>query len=107
MAVGALGSESWVMSCRHVLALDSGGTSPSPVPARARCDPGPGASTYPPLVPGRVAGFEEAVEGVDLVVWGVLPGAVTLVGGAIVIGAGLFLIRREAVSRSRDDEPLP
>mgnify|MGYP006376989833 FL=1 len=43
----------------------------------------------------------------DLVVWGVLPGAVTLVGGAIVIGAGLFLIRREAVSRSRDDEPLP
>ncbi len=43
----------------------------------------------------------------DLVVWGVLPGAVTLVGGAIVIGAGLFLIRREAVLRSRDDEPLP
>ena len=43
----------------------------------------------------------------DLVVWGVLPGAVTLVGGAIVIGAGLFLIRREAGSRSRDDEPLP
>ena len=43
----------------------------------------------------------------DLVVWGVLPGAVTLVGGAIVIGAGLFLIRREAGVRSRDDEPLP
>ncbi len=43
----------------------------------------------------------------DLVVWGVLPGAITLVGGAIVIGAGLFLIRREAASRSRDDEPLP
>ena len=43
----------------------------------------------------------------DLVVWGVLPGAITLVGGAIVIGAGLFLIRREAGSRSRDDEPLP
>jgi len=43
----------------------------------------------------------------DLVVWGVLPGAITLVGGAIVIGAGLFLIRREAGLRSRDDEPLP
>jgi len=43
----------------------------------------------------------------DLVVWGVLPGAVTLVGGAIVIGAGLFLIRRETALRSRDDEPLP
>jgi drug/metabolite transporter (DMT)-like permease len=43
----------------------------------------------------------------DLVVWGVLPGAVTLVGGAIVIGAGLFLIRREAALHSRDDEPLP
>jgi drug/metabolite transporter (DMT)-like permease len=43
----------------------------------------------------------------DLVVWGVLPGAVTLVGGAIVIGAGLYLIRHEAGIRSRDDEPLP
>ena len=43
----------------------------------------------------------------DLVVWGVLPGAVTLVGGAIVIGAGLYLIRHEARLRSRDDEPLP
>ena len=43
----------------------------------------------------------------DLVVWGVLPGAVTLVGGAIVIGAGLYLIRREAALPSRDDEPLP
>jgi drug/metabolite transporter (DMT)-like permease len=35
----------------------------------------------------------------DLVVWGVLPGAVTLVGGAIVIGAGLYLIRHEARRR--------
>jgi drug/metabolite transporter (DMT)-like permease len=43
----------------------------------------------------------------DLVVWGVLPGAVTLAGGAIVIGAGLVLIRRETGLRSRDDEPLP
>jgi drug/metabolite transporter (DMT)-like permease len=43
----------------------------------------------------------------DLVVWGVLPGAVTLAGGAIVIGAGLYLIRREAALPSRDDEPLP
>ena len=30
----------------------------------------------------------------DLVIWGVLPGAVTLVGGAIVIGAGLYLMAR-------------
>jgi drug/metabolite transporter (DMT)-like permease len=43
----------------------------------------------------------------DLVVWGVLPGTVTLVGGAIVIGAGLYLIRHEARLRRRDDEPLP
>jgi len=31
----------------------------------------------------------------DLVIWSVLPGAVTLVGGAIVIGAGLYLLARE------------
>lgn len=31
----------------------------------------------------------------DLVVWHVLPGAVTLAGGAIVIGAGLYLLARE------------
>ena len=44
----------------------------------------------------------------DLVVWGVLPGAVTLAGGAIVIGAGIYLIRRESGFQSRaDDEPLP
>lgn len=36
----------------------------------------------------------------DLVIWRVLPGAVTLVGGAVVIGAGLYLMRREARSRS-------
>jgi len=36
----------------------------------------------------------------DLAIWGVLPGAVTLVGGAIVIGAGLYLLRREARSRA-------
>ena len=32
----------------------------------------------------------------DLAVWGVLPGPVTLAGGAVVVGAGLYLIRREA-----------
>jgi drug/metabolite transporter (DMT)-like permease len=32
----------------------------------------------------------------DLVVWGVLPSAITVAGGLIVIGAGLYLIRREA-----------
>lgn len=31
----------------------------------------------------------------DLAIWRVLPGAVTLVGGSIVIAAGLFLIERE------------
>jgi len=36
----------------------------------------------------------------DLAIWGVLPGTVTLAGGAIVIGAGLYLLRREARSRS-------
>jgi hypothetical protein len=42
------------------------------------------------------------------VVWGVLPGAVTLVGGAIVIAAGLYLIHREAAFRSPGDgESLP
>jgi len=35
----------------------------------------------------------------DLVVWHVLPGVVTLLGGAIVIGAGLYLLRRETRSR--------
>jgi drug/metabolite transporter (DMT)-like permease len=31
----------------------------------------------------------------DFAIWRVLPGAVTLLGGAIVIGAGLYLISRE------------
>jgi len=31
----------------------------------------------------------------DLLVWHVLPGAVTVAGGAIVIGAGLYLLQRE------------
>jgi drug/metabolite transporter (DMT)-like permease len=35
----------------------------------------------------------------DLVIWGVLPGGVTLAGGAIVIGAGLYLMARERRSR--------
>jgi len=35
----------------------------------------------------------------DLVVWRVLPGGVTLAGGAIVIGAGLYLMARERHSR--------
>ena len=32
---------------------------------------------------------------IDFVVWRVLPGTLTLVGSAIVIGAGVYLIRRE------------
>jgi len=36
----------------------------------------------------------------DVAIWHVLPNAVTLLGGAIVIGAGLYLLRREARSRS-------
>jgi drug/metabolite transporter (DMT)-like permease len=31
----------------------------------------------------------------DLVIWHVLPGTVTLAGGTIVIGAGLYLLARE------------
>ena len=31
----------------------------------------------------------------DLAVWNVLPGAITIAGGAVVIGAGLYLIARE------------
>ncbi len=44
----------------------------------------------------------------DLVIWRVLPSASTLVGGAVVIAAGLVLIRREATLRSPGDgESLP
>jgi drug/metabolite transporter (DMT)-like permease len=35
----------------------------------------------------------------DFAIWHVLPGASTLLGGAIVVGAGLYVIRREAVLR--------
>ena len=35
----------------------------------------------------------------DFAIWHVLPGAATLLGGAIVVGAGLYLIRREAKQR--------
>jgi drug/metabolite transporter (DMT)-like permease len=35
----------------------------------------------------------------DLVVWHVLPGAVTLLGSGVVSGAGLYLLRREARPR--------
>jgi drug/metabolite transporter (DMT)-like permease len=37
----------------------------------------------------------------DFAVWRVLPDAITLAGGAIVIGAGLYLIRRESRQRDR------
>jgi drug/metabolite transporter (DMT)-like permease len=35
----------------------------------------------------------------DFVIWRVLPSAVTVLGGSIVIGAGIYLIRREAAAR--------
>jgi len=35
----------------------------------------------------------------DFSIWQLLPGATTLLGGAIVVGAGLYLIRREALQR--------
>jgi drug/metabolite transporter (DMT)-like permease len=35
----------------------------------------------------------------DLLVWHVLPGGRTLLGAAVVIGAGLYLLRREAAAR--------
>jgi drug/metabolite transporter (DMT)-like permease len=37
----------------------------------------------------------------DFAIWHVLPGAATLLGGAVVVGAGLYLIRREAMPRNR------
>jgi drug/metabolite transporter (DMT)-like permease len=41
----------------------------------------------------------------DYSIWHVLPGAATLLGGAIVVGAGLYVIRREA--RLRRAAPGP
>lgn len=43
----------------------------------------------------------------DLVVWKVLPGAITLAGGTVVIGAGLYLIARERryPSPARESDP--
>jgi drug/metabolite transporter (DMT)-like permease len=47
----------------------------------------------------------------DLVIWKVLPNAITIAGGAVVIGAGLYLIARErrvragATVRTQTDRP--
>jgi drug/metabolite transporter (DMT)-like permease len=47
----------------------------------------------------------------DLVIWKVLPNAITIAGGAVVIGAGLYLIARErrvragAPARTQTDHP--
>jgi len=38
--------------------------------------------------------------GIDWVVWQTLPGARTLIGSAIVVGAGLYLLHRERRARS-------
>jgi drug/metabolite transporter (DMT)-like permease len=35
----------------------------------------------------------------DLAIWHVLPSGVTLAGGSVVIGAGLYIIHREATAR--------
>lgn len=44
----------------------------------------------------------------DFSIWHVLPGAATLLGGAIVVGAGLYVIRREAMQRGTPpQEPAP
>jgi drug/metabolite transporter (DMT)-like permease len=37
--------------------------------------------------------------GLDLVVWGVLPGPATVIGGAVVVAAGLYLMARERRAR--------
>ena len=34
----------------------------------------------------------------DLAIWQVLPGAVTWIGAAIIVGSGLYLIRREGAA---------
>ncbi len=41
----------------------------------------------------------------DVAIWHVLPAATTLAGGAIVVGAGLYVIRREALQRRRAAGP--
>ena len=38
----------------------------------------------------------------DLVIWRALPSGITVLGGMIVIGAGLYLIRRETVQGRTD-----
>jgi drug/metabolite transporter (DMT)-like permease len=43
----------------------------------------------------------------DLAVWNVLPGVLTLAGGAVVIGAGLYLIARERRSQPAADGRRP
>ncbi len=43
----------------------------------------------------------------DLAVWNVLPGVLTLAGGAVVIGAGLYLIARERRSQAPADGGHP
>jgi drug/metabolite transporter (DMT)-like permease len=42
----------------------------------------------------------------DLAIWRVLPSGVTLLGGSVVIGAGLYLIHRERQQRNRGHSPI-
>ena len=42
----------------------------------------------------------------DVAIWGVWPSLVTLLGGAIVIGAGLYLIARERRGPSSASTPV-
>jgi drug/metabolite transporter (DMT)-like permease len=40
----------------------------------------------------------------DIAIWSVYPSALTLLGGSIVIGAGLYLIQRERRAAARSHE---
>jgi hypothetical protein len=55
-------------------------------------------ASIPPRAGSVIAPFEYTAccgRVLDLAIWHVLPDGITLVGGAIVIGAGLYLIERE------------
>jgi drug/metabolite transporter (DMT)-like permease len=43
----------------------------------------------------------------DLTLWGVLPDRITWIGAAIIIGSGLYLIRRERAVAGEETEPPP
>jgi drug/metabolite transporter (DMT)-like permease len=43
--------------------------------------------------------------GVDWLVWGTLPSATTLTGGAIIVASGLYVLRHERAAAANADRP--